>query len=68
MMNIQIQQPYYQRNNSISYGPINSVPNATINSHNLKVIASPQIVPSSRIIKRVQSPTPISRICINTFI
>ena len=62
MMNIQIQQPYYQRNNSISYGPINSVPNATINSHNLKVIASPQIVPSSRIIKRVQSPTPISRI------
>ena len=67
MMNIQIQQPYYQRNNSISYAPISSVPNATINSNNLKVIASPQIVPSSGVIKRVQSPPPISRINVSHF-
>ena len=67
MMNIQIQQPYYQRNNSISYAPISSVPNATINSNNLKVISSPQIVPSSGVIKRVQSPPPISRINVSHF-
>ena len=67
MMNIQIQQPYYQRNNSISYAPISSVPNATINSNNLKVISSPQIVPSSGVIKRVQSPPPISRINVSDF-
>ena len=62
MMNIQIQQPYSQRNNSISYAPVNSMPNTPVNSSTIKVITSPQIFQNSRVIKRVQSPIPINRI------
>ena len=66
-MNIQIQQPHLQRNNSISFAPINSVPNNPINSNTIKVITSPKILPNSRVMKRVQSPTPISRIKVSNF-
>ena len=68
MLNIQIQQPYnIQRNNSIIYGPINSVPNTPVNTNTIKVITSPQILPSSRVIKRMQSPIPINRIDVSHF-
>ena len=68
MLNIQMQQPYnIQRNNSIIYGPINSVPNTPVNTNTIKVITSPQILPSSRVIKRMQSPIPINRIDVSHF-
>ena len=59
MMNI---QPFRQRNNSISFAPINTAPNTSININNIKVITSPQIQPNTGVMKRLQSPTPISRI------
>ena len=68
MLNIQMQQPYnIQRNNSIIYGPINSVPNTPVNTNTIKVITSPQIIPNSRVIKRMKSPIPINRIDVSHF-
>ena len=67
MMNIQMQQPIIQRNNSISFAPINSMPNASTNANNIRVITSPQIFPNSNAIKRVQSPIPLTRIDVSHY-
>ena len=67
MMNIQMQQPIIQRNNSISFAPINSMPNASTNANNIRAITSPQIFPNSNAIKRVQSPIPLTRIDVSHY-
>ena len=38
------------------------MPNTSINLNTIKVINTPQILPNSGVMKRVQSPTPLSRI------
>ena len=66
-MKNQVQKPYIKRNNSITYAPINLVPNSSINSNSIRVITSSKILPNSRALKRVQSPTPLNRINVGNF-
>ena len=66
-MKNQVQKPYIKRNNSITFAPINLVPNSSINSNSIRVITSSKILPNSRALKRVQSPTPLNRINVGNF-
>ena len=67
MMKNQVQKPYIKRNNSITFAPINLVPNSSINSNSIRVITSSKILPNSRALKRVQSPTPLNKINVGNF-